>query len=101
METKVHSIHFKATPELETFIQERLAKLEVFYPKIIDAEVFLRLEKSDNPRENKVVVIRLNIPGTTLLAKEIDNSFEAAADSSVEALRRQLRKYKTKQENNG
>ncbi|TAF32918.1 MAG: ribosome-associated translation inhibitor RaiA [Cytophagales bacterium] len=100
METKVHSIHFKATSELEDFIQQKLKKLEVFYPKIIDAEVFLRLEKTDNPRENKEVVIRLNIPGTTLLAKEIDNSFEAAADSSVEALRRQLRKYKTKQENN-
>jgi putative sigma-54 modulation protein len=39
----------------------------------------------------------LNIPGQTLFAKEQNSSFEAATDSAVEALRRQIKKYKEKQ----
>jgi putative sigma-54 modulation protein len=49
-------------------------------------------------KENKMVEIKLNIPGTQLFAKEHSDSFEAAADLAVEALRRQIKKYKEKQQ---
>ncbi|MEM8969822.1 MAG: HPF/RaiA family ribosome-associated protein, partial [Bacteroidota bacterium] len=43
-----------------------------------------------------IVEIKLNIPGNQLFAKEQSESFEAATDQAVDALRRQLRKYKEK-----
>ncbi|MEQ9229923.1 MAG: HPF/RaiA family ribosome-associated protein, partial [Cyclobacteriaceae bacterium] len=38
----------------------------------------------------------LNIPGEQLFAEKRAGSFEAATDEAVEALRRQLKKYKEK-----
>lgn len=96
MKIKVQSIHFVADKRLLAFVEEKVDKLRQFYEDIIDSEVFLRLEKSDN-LENKVTEIRVNTPGKTLFAKEQCRSFEEATDQAVEALRRQITKYKDKQ----
>ena len=95
MKLQMHSIKFDADHKLLDFIQRRTEKLETFYDRIIDGEVFLRLEKDDS-RANKVVEIKLNIPGDQLFAKNKSKSFEAATDDAVEALRRQLKKHKEK-----
>ena len=96
MKVKVQSIHFVADKRLLAFVEEKVDKLRQFYEDIIDSEVFLRLDKSDN-LENKVTEIRVNTPGKTLFAKEQCRSFEEATDQAVEALRRQITKYKDKQ----
>ena len=98
MKLQMHSIHFDADQKLVNFIQRKTDKLETFYDRIIDGEVFMRLDKGE-ARDNKVIEIKVNIPGTQLFAKEQSSSFEAAADEAVEALRRQLRKHKTKMSN--
>ena len=95
MKLQMHSIHFDADQKLVNFIQKKTDKLETFYDRIIDGEVFMRLDKGE-ARDNKVIEIKVNIPGSQLFAKEQSSSFEAAADEAVEALRRQLRKHKTK-----
>lgn len=96
MRLQMHSIHFDADQKLLDFIQKKADKLETFYDRIVDGEVFMRLEKNDN-RENKVVEIKINLPGDQLFSKEHSTSFEAATDQAVEALRRQLKKFKEKQ----
>ena len=95
MKLQIHSIKFDADQKLIDVIQKKMDKLETFYDRIVDGEVFLRLEKDDN-RENKVLEIKLNIPGEQLFAKEKAKSFEIAADNAAEALRRQLKKFKEK-----
>lgn len=96
MKLQMHSIKFDADTKLLDFIQKKADKLDTFYDRIIDGEVFLRLEKDDS-RENKIVEIKLNLPGEQLFAKTKSKSFEAAADDAVEALRRQIKKFKEKQ----
>ncbi len=96
MRLQMHSIHFDADVKLVDFIQKKTDKLETFYDHIIDGEVFMRLDKDIN-QENKIIEIKLNIPGDQLFAKTKSKSFEAAADEAVEALRRQLKKFKEKQ----
>lgn len=91
----MHSIHFDADQKLVDFIQKRADKLETFYDRIIDGEVFLRLDHSES-KDNKIIEIKINIPGQQLFAKEKSKSFEAATDVAVEALRRQLKKHKEK-----
>lgn len=95
MKLQMHSIHFDADQKLLDFIQKKASKLETFYDRIIDGEVFLRLDK-DEKNGNKIVEIKINIPGQQLFAKEQSKSFEAATDQAVEALRRQIRKHKSK-----
>ena len=96
MKLQMHAVHFDADPKLIDFIQRKAEKLETLYERIIDGEVFLKLENG-GAIDNKIVEIKLNIPGNQLFAKEQDESFEAAADRTVEALRRQLKKHKEKQ----
>ncbi len=95
MKLQMHSIRFNADVKLLDFIQRKANKLDTFFDRIIDGEVFLRLD-NDVQNENKIVEIKLNIPGQQLFAKEKAKSFEAAADLSVEALKKQLKKYKEK-----
>jgi len=99
MNTKIQSIHFDADKKLLAFIENRIGKLELFSDEILSAEVFLRLEK-DTEKENKVVEIKLEIPGNDMFAKKNSKSFEEATDQTVEALRRQLGKTKKKKKVN-
>ncbi|MEZ7998561.1 MAG: ribosome-associated translation inhibitor RaiA [Flavobacteriales bacterium] len=99
MQVQVHSVHFDADAKLLEFIQSRLSKLEQFHDQIIGTEVFLRLDKSD-VNENKVAEIRMAVPGKELFAKKQSSSFEESTDVAVEALRKQIRKYKSKLKDN-
>lgn len=97
MKLQVHSIHFDADKKLINFIQKKVDKLETFYDRLVDGEVFLRL--NNEGIENKTVEIKLNIPGTQLFAIEKARSFEAATDLAADALKIQLKKFKTKVKN--
>jgi putative sigma-54 modulation protein len=92
---KVHTeaIQFKADSKLLTFIERKLSKMEQFFDKIIDANVVLKLENSGQVRD-KVVEVRLNVPGDVIVAKETNKTFEASIDAATNALKKQLLKYK-------
>ncbi|HMQ00076.1 MAG TPA: ribosome-associated translation inhibitor RaiA [Cyclobacteriaceae bacterium] len=94
MKIQVHSIRFDADQKLLDFIQKKLDKLDTFYDRIVDAEVFLRL--NNEGVENKTVEVKLNVPGQQLFAKEQAKSFEEATDEATESLRRQISKFKEK-----
>ena len=94
MKLQVHSIHFDADQKLIDFIQQRIDKLNTFYDRLVEGEVFLRI--NNEGIDNKTVEIKLSVPGKKLFAKEQARSFEAAADLATEALRAQLKKFKTK-----
>lgn len=95
MKVKIQTLHFNADKNLEAFINERLDKLISRHTDIVLADVTLRLDKAQT-MENKIAEIKLEVPGSNLFAKKQSKSFEEAADSAVEALQRQLIKYKEK-----
>ena len=95
MKLQMQSVHFDADVKLTEFIQKRVDKLETFFDRIVDGEVIMRVEPDDQ-KSNKSVEIKLNIPGEQLFAEKRAGTFEAATDDAVEALRRQLKKYKEK-----
>ena len=95
MDIKIHSIRFDADTKLLDFVDMKVKKLIQYFDDIIGAEIFLRLDKSQD-LENKVVEIRLRLPGNELFAKKQSKTFEESTDLSVEALRRQIMKHKTK-----
>lgn len=93
MQIQTNAIHFKADAKLLDFIKEKLGKLELYSDRIIDAQVFLKLE-SHGQVKDKVTEIRLQVPGDRLFSKSSEKTFEAAVDRAVEGLRRSLKKYK-------
>lgn len=95
MKLQMHSIRFDADQKLIDFIQKKADKLDKFFDRIIDGEVFLRLDK-DSEKENKIIEFKLNLPKNQLFAKERSKTFEEASDLAVEALKRQVAKHKEK-----
>jgi putative sigma-54 modulation protein len=96
MNVKIQSIKFDADKKLIDFINNKLAKLQKFYDAIIGAEVFLKLDNTQ-VLENKVVEIKLLIPGNDLFVQRQAKTFEEAVDDSLDVLKRQVTKYKEKQ----
>ena len=95
MEVKVQSIRFVSDQKLNQFITQKVNKLSLFFDNILDSEVFLKID-SANKNDNKIVEIKLNLPGKDLFAKKQCNTFEAATDEAVDALRRQIKRHKGK-----
>lgn len=93
MKLNIQSIHFDADQKLLDIIQAKCDKLDQYFDGIVSGEVFLRVEKSDK-RENKLVEIKLIVPGNDLFASKRSASFEEAVDEAVDALRRQVKKLK-------
>jgi putative sigma-54 modulation protein len=95
MQVNINSVHFKADKKLVAFINEKVEKLSNFYEGVIGSDVTLKLENSEFP-DNKIAEIRLFIRGNDLYAKKQSKTFEEAADTAVDALKRQISKHKSK-----
>jgi ribosomal subunit interface protein len=96
MNIQVNTVHFTADQKLVDFVNKKVSKLDTFFDGIIGAEVILKVEKPET-NNNKVAEIKLSIPGSDyLFAEKQADSFEEAIDLSVDALRRQLAKFKEK-----
>ena len=95
MEIRIQSIHFDASEQLRAFAQKKVSKLEKYYEDITEVEVSLRVVKPETA-ENKEAGIKVLVPNGELYASKICDTFEEAIDDSVDALLKQLVKYKEK-----
>jgi putative sigma-54 modulation protein len=95
MDIRIQAIHFDATAQLEAFIQKKVGKLEQYFDGIILAEVTLKVVKPETAN-NKEVAIRLNIKNGDCYAEKVNDTFEESIDECVEALEKQLVKFKEK-----
>ena len=91
----INSVRFKADQKLEEFITKKVEKVCSKYGEVISAEVNLKLDNTDEP-ENKIADIRLVLKGDDLFASKQSKSFEESVDLSIDALKKQLEKYKGK-----
>lgn len=95
MKVQTKAIHFSADQKLEMFIQRKIQKLERLFGRIMTAEVVMKLGENGKIRD-KIVEVRLKVPGNVLVTKGKHKTFEAAFDKSLSTLKRQLIKYKEK-----
>ena len=93
MNVQIQSVKFDADRKLVEFVEHKMDKLDRFVERAIGADVILKLDK-DHELGNKVATINLHIPGDDLVAESRGKSFEEAVDLSIEALKRQIDKYK-------
>ncbi|WP_396212636.1 ribosome hibernation-promoting factor, HPF/YfiA family [Flavobacterium sp.] len=95
MKVNVHAVNFTVDRKLVDFIQERVIKLEKFYDKIVSTDVFLKVEKTSE-KENKIVEVKIHVPGDDFMVKKQCKTFEEAIENSAESLERLLVKRKEK-----
>lgn len=94
MQTQITARHFDADPELRSYAQERLDKLERYYDGITDARIILSVD--GDPSADKDAEITLNVYNQQLHVKNSASSHEKAIDQCVRGLQRQVKKYKSK-----
>ncbi len=95
MNITIQSVRFDASDHLQQFAQQKVLKLEHFFDGIVNAEIILRLDKSESA-DNKISEIKLKLPGGELFSKKQAKTFEEGIDLASDALRKQLMKWKDK-----
>ena len=92
----MNTVHFNADQKLVDFVNKKVSKLDTFFDGIITAEVTLKVQKPE-AANNKVAELKISIPSNGyLFAKKNANTFEEATDLALDAIRKQLGKYKEK-----
>lgn len=96
MEIKINSVHFTADQKLVEFVNKKVSKLDTFFDGIINSEVTLKVLKPE-AANNKVSELKISIPTNGyLFAKKQADTFEEATDLAIDAIKKQLDKYKDK-----
>jgi len=99
MEVKLNSVHFTADQRLVDFVNKKVGKLDTYFDGIINAEVTLKVLKPE-VANNKVSELKISIPSNGyLFAKKQADTFEEATDLAIDAIRKQIAKYKEKLKN--
>lgn len=96
MDIRIQAIHFDASEKLEGFIAKKADRLVRHYPDITACDVTLKVVKPETAM-NKHVQIKLIVPQQPeLVAEKTADTFEEAVDQALDALDRQLERYKDK-----
>ena len=89
MKVDIHAVNFAVDKKLLEFVQERMDKLDKFYDKVVFSDVFLKVENTSE-KENKIVEIKVQVPGDEFVVKKQCKTFEEGADLAIESLERLL-----------
>lgn len=96
MRIHVQAVNFNADKDLIQLVEDKLNGLMKFYDHIIEARVFLKVQKTSE-KENKHLEIKLGIPGDDPVVKKTSSTFEDALLQAVTSLKKTLIKRKGKQ----
>lgn len=91
MKVQIVGRHFSVSDRLRSHIEKEAAKLERFFDRIIDCQVFIGAE-----RQMKEVEVILNVRAHTLKATSGGTSVYQAVDESMGRVEVQLKKLRGK-----
>ena len=94
----IQTVGFDADQKLLDYVEKKVEKLESIWDRITDIKVYLKLEEKSSHIKDKTAEVKINVPGSTLFAKESSKKFEEALDSAANSVKQQVRKYKDKLE---
>jgi putative sigma-54 modulation protein len=96
MNLQIHSVRFDADKRLLEHVNEKSMKLKTFHDRIVEVEVFLKLDNIVHQIKDKVAEIRVHIPKHTFFVKHESKTFEESFDLAFKALVNQMKSYKEK-----
>lgn len=98
MEVKIQAIHFDAGEKLQEFINKKVGKFGKLSDEIRKVDVQLKVVKPETAM-NKDVSIKVLASNGEFFAEKVCNTFEEGVDLCLDALARQVSKFKEKQRN--
>ena len=97
MTVNIQSVHFDADTKLLDHVNRKIAKIGSHYDRIMNVDVFLKLDNVIHQIKDKVAEIRVQIPKHEIFVKQSTKSFEESFDMALDAVLIQIKKVKEKQ----
>jgi putative sigma-54 modulation protein len=94
MNVNIQSVHFEADRKLIEYVNRKLEKLASFSDRIIQVNVFLKLDNVMHAIKDKIAEIRVHIPRRSFFVKSTSKSFEESFDEAFDSLVVQIKKNK-------
>lgn len=96
MDVKINVHGDRLTESLRNYIEERIARLDRFNERVIDAKFELRLTKPRSVGEQWIAQFTIATPGRILRSEVREHDQHAAIDKSMDKMLRQIRRYHSK-----
>jgi putative sigma-54 modulation protein len=96
MTVNIHSVHFDADVKLLDYVETKLQKLKTFHDKIVNVDVYLKLDNVVHTIKDKIAEIKVHVPKHDFFVKHSSKSFEASFDEALDSVINQIKKQKEK-----
>jgi putative sigma-54 modulation protein len=96
MNVNIQTVHFDADAKLVEYVQRKLSKLSTFHDRIIQVDVFLKLDNVVHHIKDKIAEIRVHVPKHDFFVKASSKSFEDSFDNALDSLVNQIKRKKEK-----
>ena len=96
MNVKIQSVHFAADRKLIEYVNRKLEKLSQFTDRVIQVNVFLKLDNVVHAVKDKIAEIRVHIPRHSFFVKSTSKSFEDSFNEAFDSLVVQIKKNKAR-----
>src|SRR5688500_18942325 len=94
MNVNIQSVHFEADSKLIEYVKRKLAKLSNHNDRLIQVNMYLKLDNVVHTIKDKIAKIRFHIPRHDFFVKSTSKSFEESFDDALETMITQLKKHK-------
>jgi putative sigma-54 modulation protein len=94
MNVNIQTVHFNADTKLIDYVKRKLDKLNLFSDRIIQVNVFLKLDNVVHAVKDKIAEIRVHIPRHNFFVKSTSKSFEESFDDAFDSLVTQIKRNK-------
>lgn len=94
MNVNIQTVHFNADSKLIEYVKRKLDKLNLFSDRIIQVNVFLKLDNVVHAIKDKIAEIRVHIPRHNFFVKSTSKSFEESFDDALDSLVTQIKRNK-------
>lgn len=96
MNVTIQTVHFDADVQLVDYVRKKLQKLSTFHDRIVNVDVFLKLDNVVHTIKDKIAEIKVQVPQHNFFVKASSKSFEASFDSALDSMVNQLKRKKEK-----
>lgn len=96
MNVNIQTVNFDADQKLIDFVHRKMEKLNTFHDRIIESDVFLKLDNVVHHIKDKIVEIKVHVPRHSFFVKSTSKSFEESFESAFDSLVNQVKRRKEK-----
>ncbi len=98
MEIQLVTRNLEITPRLQEYVEEKTEKLDRYLADIDQVRMDLVVENTRSNAHRQIAQLTVHTRGTILRAEERDTDMFAAIDKTLDKMRRQISRYKTRRQ---